>query len=187
MTLLEDVNRPGSQKDLGSNWEPAHSLVEDAISGAEIAPHLSALAVAHLPLCLQRGKGPVRSRLDLLWYSLGPLFCERARLCFITFCKKVLSLSLSFPPTVGLSHSLGCYLTLVPKVVLRAFRPSSYPKQAARASLFSPRSLLVDVSVWATSLLGVVSRHVFCGFCFFFFFSQLCCLLRFQKSSQTCL
>ena len=38
MTLLVDVNRPGSQEDLVSNWEPAHSLVEDAISVAEIAP-----------------------------------------------------------------------------------------------------------------------------------------------------
>ena len=42
-----DVNRPGSQEDLVSNWEPAHSLVEDAISGAEIASHLPALDVAH--------------------------------------------------------------------------------------------------------------------------------------------
>ena len=38
-----------------SNWEPAHSLLEDAICGAKIAPpppSLSALAVACLPLCL---------------------------------------------------------------------------------------------------------------------------------------
>ena len=33
-------------EDLVSNWEPAHSLVEDAISGAEIASHLLALDVA---------------------------------------------------------------------------------------------------------------------------------------------
>ena len=36
VTLLADINRPGSQKDLVSNWEPDHSLVEDAICGAEI-------------------------------------------------------------------------------------------------------------------------------------------------------
>ena len=35
-TLLVDVNHPGSQEDLVSNWEPAHCLVEDAVSGAEI-------------------------------------------------------------------------------------------------------------------------------------------------------
>ena len=39
-----DVNGPQSQEDLVINWEPAHSLVEDAISGAEIARHLPALA-----------------------------------------------------------------------------------------------------------------------------------------------
>ena len=66
MTLLVDVNRPGSQEDLVSNWEPAHSLVEDAISGAEIAPRLPALAAACLPPSLQLGDGPVHSRLVLL-------------------------------------------------------------------------------------------------------------------------
>ena len=42
------------------------------VSGAEIAPHLSVLAVTCLPLCLQRGEGPVCSPLALLWYSLNP-------------------------------------------------------------------------------------------------------------------
>ena len=52
-----DVNRPESQEDLVSNWEPAHSLVEDAISRAEIviAPCLLALAVASLPLPPEMG------------------------------------------------------------------------------------------------------------------------------------
>ena len=40
VTLLAHVNRPGSQEDIVSNWEPAHSLVEDAVSGAEIAAAL---------------------------------------------------------------------------------------------------------------------------------------------------
>ena len=66
MTLLVDVNHPGSQEDLVSNWEPAHSLVEDAISGAKIAPCLLALAVTHLPLNLQQGEGLVCSWLALL-------------------------------------------------------------------------------------------------------------------------
>ena len=38
VALLADVNRPGSLEDLVSNWEPACSLVVDAISGAKIAP-----------------------------------------------------------------------------------------------------------------------------------------------------
>ena len=37
----------------------------------------------------------------------------------------------------------------------------------AIAALPSPYSLVVDASVWATSLLAVVVRHVFCGFFFF--------------------
>ena len=35
VTLLADVNHPGSQEDEVRYWEPAHSLVEDAVSGAE--------------------------------------------------------------------------------------------------------------------------------------------------------
>ena len=53
VTLLADVNRPGSQEDMVSNWGPAHRLLEGAISGAETAPCLPTLAVARLPLCLR--------------------------------------------------------------------------------------------------------------------------------------
>ena len=69
-------------------------------------------------------------------------------------------------------------------MVLRAFRPGPYPKHTACTSLSSPCSLVVDVSIWATSLLGVAVRCVFC-FCFFFFPSWLCCSLRFQNFPQT--
>ena len=114
MTLLADVNCLGSQGDVVSNWEPTHSLVEDAISGAEISPCLPALAVTRLPLCLQWGNGLAHSQLALLWYSLSPLFCEQARLCFMLelFTGK-LSLSLFFP-SFWLFYGLGCYLTLAP-------------------------------------------------------------------------
>ena len=61
-----DVNHPGSQEDLVSNWDPARSLVDDTISGAEIAPFWLWLPPA--------GDGPVRSWLAYLWYSLSPLF-----------------------------------------------------------------------------------------------------------------
>jgi len=50
VTLLADVNHPGSQEDLVSNWELARSLVEDAISGAERTPCLPVLPLpASLP------------------------------------------------------------------------------------------------------------------------------------------
>ena len=45
VTLLVDVNYPGSWEDLVSNWEPAHSLVEDAVSGPRFAPCFPGLAV----------------------------------------------------------------------------------------------------------------------------------------------
>ena len=47
---LADVNRPGSQEDLVSNWEPARSLVEDAYSGAKIALFQLWLPPACLPV-----------------------------------------------------------------------------------------------------------------------------------------
>ena len=59
-----------------SNWKPAHNLVEDAISGAEIAPHFLALAVACQPIFLWQEDGPVHSQLAFLWYLLSPLFWE---------------------------------------------------------------------------------------------------------------
>ena len=83
VTLLADVNHPGSQKDMVSNWQPTPSLVEVAVSGAEIAPApcLPTLAVTHLPLCPQRGRALSGSGLALFWYSLGhnPLFSECTR------------------------------------------------------------------------------------------------------------
>ena len=71
-----------------SNWEPAPSLVVDAISGAKIAPCLPALAAVRLPLYLWWGEGPVHSQLGLLWCSLNPLFYERARLRIEPFMGK---------------------------------------------------------------------------------------------------
>ena len=107
MTLLAYVNHPGSQEDLVSNWEPAHSLVEDAGSGTEIAPRLPVLTAARLPLCLQRGDGPVRSRLALPWYSFSPLFCEQAQQCLRleVFVRKFsLFFSLAIPQFGFLAH-----------------------------------------------------------------------------------
>ena len=52
-----DVNRPGSQEDLVSDWEPACCLVGYDVSGAECGPFLLALAGARLPPCLWQGIG----------------------------------------------------------------------------------------------------------------------------------
>ena len=107
MTLLAGVNRPESQEDVVGNWEPAHSLVKDAVSGAKIAaaPCLLALAVACPPLCLWVGESPILSQLAMLCYLLNPLFYECARLHIRAFCGKSFFI-LSGDPTVwgAISH-----------------------------------------------------------------------------------
>ena len=76
-TLQEDVNCPESQEVLVSNQKPARSLVEDAVSGAKIAPFW--LWLSPTWLSASGGRWPVHSRLVLLWYSLSPFFCEWAQ------------------------------------------------------------------------------------------------------------
>ena len=82
---------------------------------------------------------------------------------FVFFFFLSFSLSLAFPSFGLLSHvsSLrfpsghsGLLLTL---------------SNAARTSLFSPHLLVVDVSLWATSPMGVTVRHIICVFYLFIF------------------
>ena len=80
-TLLADVNHPGSQEDVVSNWEPAPSLAEDAGLWGRDCP-LPSGSGCHMPAFLPPvGGGTVHSCLALLWYSLNALFCQQARLC----------------------------------------------------------------------------------------------------------
>ena len=103
-------------------------MVEDAISGAKIAPRPPALAITLLPLCLRpAGDGPVCSQLALLWYSVIPLFCEWAQQCLhfssIHFSCSVMSDSLRpqrWQPTrlphpwdsLGKNTGMGCHFLL---------------------------------------------------------------------------
>ena len=57
MTLLADVNRPGSQEDF-NNWELARSLVEDAVFGAKIAHFWLCLSPACLSASSRGWAGP---------------------------------------------------------------------------------------------------------------------------------
>ena len=105
-----DSNRPGSQEDFVSNWEPARSLVEDAVSGAEFAPRLPALAVTLLPLA---GDGLQLASSPLILAQSFVLLVGPAVPYVRAFHGKVLPLSLSFFfLSPWLCHSLGCYLTL---------------------------------------------------------------------------
>ena len=83
-------------------------MVEDAISGAEIAPCLPTLAVARLTLCLLQDYGLVCSWLAFLWYSLNLLFCEWASLCpRLELFEGKLSLSLSLSLSLFFPLSLA--------------------------------------------------------------------------------
>ena len=155
-------------------------MVEDAISGAEIAPSPSSSGCYPPASLLLARDGPISSWLVLLWYSLSPLFCEWARQCLrleLFMGKFSLSLSLSiylfiFLP-LWLSHSLYCYLMLAPSDCPHS-GPSGHSgpvltlSSAACTSLFSPCLLVADLSIWATSLLRVTVRHIICGLDLFF-------------------
>ena len=113
-------------------------------------PALAALA------CLSpAGDGPICSQLGLL----SPLFCERAwqYLRLGLFAGQFsLSLSLAIPQFGLLSHVSSLRLPS------GCSGPVLTLSNAACASLFSPHLLLVDESLWATSL-GVAIRPEICG------------------------
>ena len=120
-----DVNCPESQQVLVSNWKPACSLVEDVSLGPRLTLTGSG-CTSPASLCLV-GDGPVRSRLALLWYSLSPLFCERAWQCLslgLFAGQFSLSLSLSFFPSLSLAIPEFGLLSYVSSLIaLRALWP----------------------------------------------------------------
>ena len=123
-----------------------------------------------LPASLpQAGDGLVPSLPTLLWYLLSPFFCKWSRKCLrLELFSGKFSLSLYFS-----SLAIPQFLLLSQVSSLRL--PSGHSGQvptlssAACTCLFSPRLLVVDTSIWATSPLGIAVRHVICG-CYFIFF-----------------
>ena len=107
------------------------------------------------PACLPAsgGDGPVCSQLDLLWYSLIPLFYEQAQLCLrlglfvgnFSVSLSFSSLSLAIPQFGLLSHVSSLRLLSGHSGLVLNL------SNAAHASLFSPHLLVADASVWATS------------------------------------
>ena len=121
-----------------------------------------------LPLCLRWGDGLVHRQLTLLWYSLNSLFCECSRLPFrleLFIGKFSLSLSLFFLLSLAIPQ-FGLLSHVSSLIVLRAFRPGPYPKNATCESLFSPHSLVADVS-------SVLHLHSLCTYSVGFFFFSL--------------
>ena len=106
-------------------------------------------------------------------------FCEWAWQClrFDLFMGKFsLCLSVAIPQFGLLSHISSLRLSSGHSGLVLTL------SNAPRTTLFSPCLLVVDASVWATSLLGVAIRRVICGFYLFIYFSWLYCPLRFQNS-----
>ena len=133
-----------------------------------------------LPLCLRWGDGLVHRQLTLLWYSLNSLFCECSRLPFrLELFIGKFSLSLSFFFLLSLTiPQFGLLSHVSSLIVLRAFRPGPYPKNATCASLFSPHSLVADVS-------SVLHLHSLCTYSVgFFFFSPSYIALWDSKTSH---
>ena len=163
-TLLANDNCPVSHEDMVSSWEPAHSLVENADLWGRDCPLPSCSGCctpASLPM---EGEGLACIWLALLWCSVNPLFCERARLW--VRLEPFVGKFFFFSP-LWLSQSLGCYLPLAlfdgPHPVLTLSMQPTPPCPA-------PAGWWQIASVWATSPLGVADRCILCVFFFFFFF-----------------
>ena len=122
--------------------------------------------------------GLVGSWLGLLWCLLSPLFCEQAQQCLRL--ERVLWESSPF-----LSFFLFFFFCLSPSgypIVWVAAHISSLRlcsghsgsvftlSNAPHTSLFSPCLVVVDMSIWTTSPLGVVVRQIICGFYLLIFF-----------------
>ena len=173
--LLADVNHPGSQEDSVSNWEPARSLVEDAISRAELP---LAFWLWLLPACLPASR---RGWAGLLLASSPLVFTQSFVLWAGQQCLRLelfegkFSLSLSFLFfSVSVSLAIPQFGLLSHISSLRLSSGHSGPvltlSNAARTSLFNALLPVVDVSIWATFPLGVAVRRIICGFYLFTFF-----------------
>ena len=125
-----------------------------------------------LPTCLSAlGKlgeeGSVCNWLALLWCSLNPLFCDWARLHIRAFCTFSGKFPFFLPPPPLVIPQFGLLSHISS---LRLSSGHSGPvltlgtDDAARTSLSSPHLLVADTSIWATSLLAVAVRRVFCQF-----------------------
>ena len=170
------------------------------VSGAEngVAHCLPALAVTCLPLCLLRWeRGLVCIRLALLWYSLNPLFCEKARLClrlepfvgkFFFFFFFLFLLFLAIPQFGLLSQVSSLRLSSSHSGLVLTLSVQPAPPCPAPAHWWPTRAsgLLLcwelQFSAYSVCVCGCVCVCV----CVCVFPCWLCCPLRFQSSPQTC-
>ena len=177
MSLLADVNCPGSQEDVATGslltvWWRMLSL------GTRL-PRAFWLPLGLLPGRWEWVGGLVCSQLALLWYSLNPLSCELARLCLrLELFTGKFSHNFFFSP---LSLSIPQFRLLSQVSSLRLLSGHSglvlTLSKAARASLPSPRLQVVDAIIWAASPLGVALSTHSVGFIYLFIFPPGCVAL----------
>ena len=143
--------------------------MEDEVSEAETAaaPCLLALAVTHLPFCLQGGRALYAT--GLLSLGICSILCS-VSVPGVTVHHWSLSQESFFSFFVFLAISSFWLLSHISS--LRLFSWHSGPvvtlrtNDAACTSLPSPCLPVADESIWATSPLAVMVRHVFCGLFF---------------------
>ena len=162
-----------------SNWKPAHSLVEDAhLWDQDWSSPLPSNSGCHTPASLPPAEGRGLYTPGQLSFGIGSILCSVSSTgCALEPFAVKFSLFFFFSnnPTVwvAISHQ-------VPQIVLRAFRPSPYPKHRL-CSLHLPVQLLLAggkhkrLGYFSTgSCVQVSILWVFV----FVFFSRLCCPLR---------
>ena len=125
------VNRPGSQEDLVSNWEPASSQFgKGRHLWGQVCPFLYSSGYRPPASLPPAGDGPVCRQLTFLRFLLSPLFCERVQQCLrleFSVGKFSLFFLCLFSPPLWLSHGLGFYLTLAPLDCPQGIQAQSLP------------------------------------------------------------
>ena len=139
------------QEDVVSNWEPAQSLVEDAISGAKSRSPLPSSFGCHTPASLPlRRESPMG--ITLLWHSLNPCSLSRKG---VLFCFVLVFLEIQW---FGLkSHVSSLRLSSGHSSLVLTLRTDD----AVHNSLPTHQLLVADASIWVTYPLTIAVRHIF--------------------------
>ena len=166
--LLAGVNHPGSQVDVVSSWGPAHSLVEDAVSGAETGaappPPPPSGSDSRMPASALAGVGGGLYAAGSLSFDILVVLCSVSGPGYVkepSLGKFSLYFSSLAIPEFGLLSRIS-FLRLSSGHSGLVLTPRT--DDATQASLSSLHSLVVDVSIWAASPLAVAVRHLFCAF-----------------------
>ena len=160
-TLLADVNHPGSQEDMVSNWEPAHSLVEDAsLWGRDWSSPLPSGSGCHvsasLPLTERGGEACMQSASSSLVFAqsfveLEPFTGKLYIYIYIYIYVYIYMYFFFFP--LWRFHSLGCCLTLASSDCPQAILAWSLPEDWGCSPLLPVQLPTRWLWMWVSRLL----------------------------------